>query len=54
MYAFLSSRETGIQTKRYARGGKFIHRDFVKNGPPLDKDGHYRPQKPTVRNRNLY
>jgi hypothetical protein len=43
---FLS--ETGIQTKRYARGGKFIHRDFEKFGPAIDDNGKYRPQRPTV------
>jgi len=43
---FLS--ETGISTKRYARGGKFIHRDFEKEGPALDENGKYRPQRPTV------
>lgn len=40
-------RQTGIKTKRYARGGKFILRDEKLSGPMLDENGKYRPQKPT-------
>ena len=29
------------------RGGKFILRDETINGPMLDENGKYRPQKPT-------
>ena len=29
------------------RGGKFIVRDEKINGPMLDENGKYRPQKPT-------
>jgi len=38
-------RETGVKTKRYERG-TFIPRDEELDGPPLDKDGLYRPRKP--------
>ena len=29
------------------RGGKFVLRDETINGPMLDENGKYRPQKPT-------
>merc|ERR1711973_1018446 len=38
-------RETGVKTKRYHRG-TFIARDESIDGPPLDKNGVYRPRKP--------
>jgi len=38
-------RETGVKTKRYARG-KYIERDLDEHGPSLDKNGLYRPRKP--------
>ena len=40
-------RQTGQQTKRYKRGN-LIHRDVEKDGPALDANGKYRPQKPKV------
>ena len=38
-------RQTGIKTKRYARGA-YIDRNFEED-PPLDAKGRYRPMKPT-------
>jgi len=38
-------RETGVQTPRYHHG-KFIPRDKDKDGPALDENNLYRPQKP--------
>jgi len=38
-------RQTGIKTKRYFRGG-FVNRNFEED-PPVDKEGKYRPAKPT-------
>jgi len=38
-------RESGIKTQRYKRGA-FVMRN-IEADPPLDKDGNYRPQKPT-------
>merc|ERR1719412_1891804 len=40
-------RETGIKTKRYLRGGRWIERDEKLHGPMLDENGKYRPRKPT-------
>ena len=38
-------RQTGIKTKRYARG-TYIGRNFDED-PPFDAEGRYRPMKPT-------
>ena len=38
-------RETGNKSVRY-RGGKILPRDKEKDGPALDENGQYRPQKP--------
>ena len=40
-------RETGVKTKRYEHGGMRPRNEDI-DGPSLDKNGHYRPQKPTV------
>lgn len=40
-------RATGLKTIRYAHG-KFVRRDEDLDGPALDKNNQYRPQKPTV------
>ena len=39
-------RQNGVSTVRYHHG-KFVPRDKERDGPALDENNQYRPQKPT-------